>query len=259
MIARVRPPAVNAGLTISFPLRQDGHLAAGQGVSGRGAPGGGDRPSPSDPLATGLRKPPIMVDDNSDREEVDLLIRGLAAKRRATPAAAPVVSLPLVPPVPAQSPFAQLVETPRVAPRPESKESTRPDAGQPTPTPPAPPAPPMPAAGRKKRFEIASFLSLLPALPDLRHVLPTPGRVTMARLWVGLGVLNVGAMAYWPYPKTYLWGLVLYLFSLGLALVIGVWAARLSWDEHLGGAHTIALGTVAGTISLGAAVTLPLI
>ena len=123
--------------------------------------------------------------------------------------------------------------------------------------------PSKPARAHKKLFAFASRVTLpavrLPRVADLTAVFPIPGRVTVARMWVGLGALNGGAMAFWPYPKTYLWGLVLYVAALGLALAAGVWGARLSWDERLGGAHTIALGTVAWTITLGVALTLPLI
>jgi hypothetical protein len=65
-------------------------------------------------------------------------------------------------------------------------------------------------------------------------------------------------MTYWPYPKTYWLGLLLYFLSLGLVLVSGIWGARLSWDARLGTAHTIALGTVAWAIGLAAAVMWPL-
>jgi uncharacterized membrane protein len=81
----------------------------------------------------------------------------------------------------------------------------------------------------------------------------------MVRMWVGLGVVHSAAMTFWPYPKTYFWGLVLYLLSLALVLVTGVWGARLSWEARLGAAHTVALGTVVSAIALAAAETLPLL
>jgi hypothetical protein len=37
---------------------------------------------------------------------------------------------------------------------------------------------------------------------------------------------------------------VLDQLCLALALVAGVWGARLSWEQRLGAAHTLALGTV---------------
>jgi hypothetical protein len=78
-------------------------------------------------------------------------------------------------------------------------------------------------------------------------------------MWVGLGASYGAAMAFWPYPKTYLWGLVLYLLSLGLVLVAGAWGARLSWQERLGSAHTVALVTVLWALVLAAAEILPLL
>jgi hypothetical protein len=77
------------------------------------------------------------------------------------------------------------------------------------------------------------------------------------RLWVGLSVVYCAALSFWPYPKTYLWGMVLYLLSLGLMTVSGVWGARLSWDARLGSAHTLSIGTVMWALTLVVAETLP--
>jgi hypothetical protein len=109
--------------------------------------------------------------------------------------------------------------------------------------------PSMPAPGLGRGFALASAISL-PRLPDLSGVFRMPGAVTMARMWVGLGVVYSASMTFWPYPKTYLWGLVLYLLALGLVLVTGIWGARLTWQERLGSAHTVALGTVFWGIAL---------
>jgi hypothetical protein len=103
----------------------------------------------------------------------------------------------------------------------------------------------------------ASAISL-PQIPDLTRFFRLPGPVTMVRLWVGLAAVHSAAMNFWPYPKTYLWGLVAYLLSLGLGLVAGVWGARLSWDARLGAAHTVALGASVWAVTLAAAVALPL-
>jgi hypothetical protein len=69
-------------------------------------------------------------------------------------------------------------------------------------------------------------------------------------MWVGLAAIYSVSMTFWPYPKTYVLGMVLYLLSLGLLVVAGAWGARLSWDGRLGGAHTIAIGTVVWSILL---------
>ena len=116
----------------------------------------------------------------------------------------------------------------------------------------------MPTPDVAPRFAFASAISL-PQVPDLTRLFRMPGPVIVTRMWVGLGAVYGGAMTYWPYPKTYLWGLVSYLLSLGLVLVTGIWGARLSWEARLGAAHTIALATVLWAITLAAAVTLPLI
>jgi hypothetical protein len=90
----------------------------------------------------------------------------------------------------------------------------------------------------------------VPSLASLQARLRMPGPVMLVRLWVGLGALHSAAMTFWPYPKTYFWGMVFYLLSLALVLVTGVWGARLSWDQRLGAAHTIALATVLWAVTL---------
>jgi hypothetical protein len=90
----------------------------------------------------------------------------------------------------------------------------------------------------------------LPPMPDLKRYFKMPSEVTMVRLWVALGTLHCASMTFWPYPKTYLWGMVLYLLSLSLVFVTGIWGARLSWDARLGAAHTVALGTVVWALTL---------
>jgi hypothetical protein len=85
-----------------------------------------------------------------------------------------------------------------------------------------------------------------------------PEPVTLARMWVALGAAYSASMTFWPYPKTYLWGMVLYLLCLGLALVASIWGARLSWDARLGSAHTVALGTTFWAVTLAIVEALPL-
>lgn len=109
-----------------------------------------------------------------------------------------------------------------------------------------------------QRFAFASAIAF-PYLPDLdfHRFFRMPGPTTIVRVWVALGALHSASMTFWPYPKTYLWGLVLYLLCLGVALVNGVWGARLSWDARLGAAHTVSLGTVVWAVALAAAEALP--
>jgi len=102
----------------------------------------------------------------------------------------------------------------------------------------------------------------LPPLPALR--LPSLPAVSLPRLnqirvpqsvvvrsCVGLGVLLSAAMPFWPYPKAGVWW-VLYLFSVGMVVVAGVWSARLTWNTRLGMAHTVALFVVLWGITLAA-------
>ena len=80
----------------------------------------------------------------------------------------------------------------------------------------------------------------------------------MARMWVVLAAAYGASLTFWPYPKTYLWGMVLYLLCLGLGLVTSVWAARLSWDARLGAAHSVALVTALWAVTLATIETLAL-
>jgi hypothetical protein len=188
-----------------------------------------------------------MGGDDSDHEEIDLLIRRLTTRARVPPKATPAVSPPLAWPTPAQPPGVQPVASQQVERRPVGRW-TNARALMPS----------VLTAGLARGFAFGPAISL-PHLPDLSRVFRIPGPVTMVRMWVGLGVVHSAAMTFWPYPKTYFWGLVLYLLSLALVLVTGVWGARLSWEARLGAAHTIALGTVVWAIALAAAETLPLL
>jgi hypothetical protein len=181
--------------------------------------------------------------DDSDREQIDLLVRELTTKPLAT-RAVPATTQPPVHPaserVPGAQPIAQPAEH-RPVGRWTNVRLLMPAARTP---------------GLSTRFAFGSAMSL-PQLPDLHRFFRMPGPVTLVRMWVGLSVVHSAAMTFWPYPKTYFWGLVLYILSLGLALVAGVWGARLSWDSRLGAAHTVSLSTVLWAVTLGATETLP--
>jgi hypothetical protein len=184
--------------------------------------------------------------DDSDRDAIDLLVRELTTKPVGPKAAARIGGQPPVAPPPSRVP-----ESPLVAQQAEPRPGTRwtnvrllmPSRRQ-------------PRAATRLAIAVASAASLMP-VPDLTRFFRMPGSVTLVRLWVGLGALHCATMTFWPYPKTYFWGLVLYILSLGLAVVTGVWGARLSWDARLGAAHTVALGTVVWAVTLAAAETLP--
>jgi hypothetical protein len=103
----------------------------------------------------------------------------------------------------------------------------------------------------------------MPAVRRPRVTMPALSETTraalMVRVWVTLGVLLSTAMPFWPYPKTYLAGLLLHLFAIEVVGLTGLWSAKLSWDGRLGGAHTIALGVVLWAIVLVAEETLSLV
>lgn len=95
----------------------------------------------------------------------------------------------------------------------------------------------------------------LPALPDLAM----PSEATTVRLWVGLGVALAMAMPFWPYPKTNALWMTFYMFAVVMVVIAGIWSARLTWAQRLGGAHIIAIAIVLWGITLYAEETLPLI
>jgi hypothetical protein len=111
-------------------------------------------------------------------------------------------------------------------------------------------------ADREPRIALASVIRLA-QLPNLSRFVSWPGQVAIVRMWVGMSVVYCASLSFWPYPKTYLWGMVLYVLSLGLVLVSGVWGARLTWQARLGAAHTMSVGTVFWAVGLAVAETLP--
>jgi hypothetical protein len=197
-----------------------------------------------------------MDADAADREAINLLIRELTAKPAAgKPSVSQAASTP--PPAPQSTPAARPVVASQAL-RPGRRWTNvrllmpaRPAAAW---------APPF-AFGHAATLPHVSTLSrssMFSRFFDLSRVFRTPGPVTMARMWAGLAAAYSASLTFWPYPKTYLWGMVLYLLCLGLALVASVWGARLSWDARLGGAHTVALGTALWAVMLGTVLALPL-
>ena len=194
-----------------------------------------------------------MAVDDIDRREVDRLVRELTeAKPPAVPT--PAVSRTSAEPAPER-------HAPRVARRWTSARILMPARTAP---------------GPRKAFAALPRLPELPelSLPALRSPgfrlsalrlpgLRPPGPIEAAppalvvRAWVALAVLLSAAMPYWPYPKTYGVGLLLYLFAVALVVVAGTWAAKLTWDERLGGAHTVSLGIVLWAIALVTKEALP--
>lgn len=192
-----------------------------------------------------------MDADAADREAINLLIRELTAKPAAgKPSVSQAAATP--PPAPQSPPAARPIAASAPTLRP-GRRWTNIRLLMPS-RPPAAWAPPF-------AFEHAAsvpYVSTLSRFFDVSRVFRAPGPVTMARMWAGLAAAYGTSLTFWPYPKTYLWGMVFYLLCLGLALVASVWGARLSWDARLGGAHTVALGTALWAVILGTVLALPL-
>jgi hypothetical protein len=180
-----------------------------------------------------------MAGVEPDLEEIDHLIRNLTVQK-------PTVSSPH-----RGAPAASSVAVRPVAPRREDRNlfGRLMDLGVLIPS--------LPPAGQSRLSGLASALTF-PQLPDVRR-LSRLSEPIAARVWVGCGVALGIAMLFWPYPKTYVVGLALYLLVLGLVLVSGIWGARLSWDARLGSAHSIAIMTSFWAVVLATAETLPLI
>jgi hypothetical protein len=121
--------------------------------------------------------------------------------------------------------------------------------------------PAMAAATPRRSFAAVIGLPALPRtldlpIPQLPELTDETRRLLTVRAWVALGILLSVSMAYWPYPKTYLVGLLAYIFAVAIVVVAGIWSAKLTWDVRLGGAHTVALGIVVWAIGLIATETL---
>lgn len=196
-----------------------------------------------------------------DREEIDRLVRELTAQWQAQSVTATASQPPAMP---------ESAPTQVAAPVAANQGGLRPGSRW---TNVRLHMPSRPAPSLWERFAPAFAISLpqlpdlggfvrmpsLPPLPDLGRFVRTPGPVTLVRMWVALGAIYSTSITFWPYPKTYLWGMVLYVLSLGLLVVTGVWGARLSWEARLGAAHTIAVGTVLWAVTLVTVETLALV
>jgi hypothetical protein len=176
-----------------------------------------------------------MAGNDSDRDEIDRLIKDLAAARRqaAAPAPAPVATTPALPTPGRRWTTARLL---------------------------------MPAARTERRdwFAFASAIKLPPwvklpawAIGGFPTLTDAQWTALSARVFVGLAVLLSAAMPYWPYGNAWSWGLLAYLCVVELIVVTGIWAAKLTWDARLPAAHTVAIGTVCWGLALLASETVP--
>jgi len=136
-----------------------------------------------------------MQGDNSDREQIDRLVRELMTTRRgAMPAQA------------ASQPRTRGLATGAPAVRPGAARQAEDRHGNRW-TNVRLLLPPARTENRPRRLAFVSAASL-PHLAALGQFVRMPGPVTVARMWVGLAAFYSASMAFWPYPKTYLWGIV---------------------------------------------------
>jgi len=113
---------------------------------------------------------------------------------------------------------------------------------------------------RKLRPHDTSYLSRPSAgTRPLSRVGPVRAPMSAAGVWacVSLGVLLGAALPYWPYDRACGSWLILYMVAVGLALVAGMWGARVSWKSRYGFAHVIAIGTIIWGLALTAEQVLP--
>jgi hypothetical protein len=179
-----------------------------------------------------------MASHDLDREEIDLLIKGLAAPPR--------------PPAPAPAADSPGVVTPAV-PTPGRRWTTARLL--------------MPAARTERRDWLALASKWSARASAIAHaasakvgfptVTDAQWTAISARVFVALGVLLGAAMPYWPYAHAWSWGLLIYLSAVELVVVTGVWGAKRTWDARLPAAHTVAVGTVCWGLGLLAAETVP--
>ena len=192
-----------------------------------------------------------MASEDFDPAEIDRLVEGLAKRHVATSPAPPVVP-------PDDPSRVTLPESDCAILTPGKRWTTARLL--------------MPAARTEPNRALTFLRSLsLPALPTLPALprIPTLPKIPYAalaetlsgplwaRLFVGLGVLLSAALPHWPYAHAWSWGLILYLSAVALLLVTGVWGAKLTWDERLPAAHTVAVGIVLWSFGLLAAEAVP--
>lgn len=186
-----------------------------------------------------------MAKDDIDPEEIELLLKALAAPPKAPPK-------PSVTPAVTNAPIS--TSTSSVSPPAATHRNVRPGWRWTN------VRLLMPAARRERR-QLSSFMPAIktPALPEIAFSWLTemPPSAMSARVFVSLGVMLSAAMPHWPYAHAWSWGLLVYFAAVMLVVVTGIWSAKLTWDERLPAAHTVALGVVMWGVGLLAAETVP--
>jgi hypothetical protein len=190
-----------------------------------------------------------MSADNLEGKEVDYLIQELASRKAAAlKSTAPPLTVPATESVASPAPVPTIA-----APGPRSTNRvSAPVTSKKT----------FVSAIRVRPAMKSVGLSLdtfsLPSLRSLPSIgLPTLSEVNTVRAWVALGAALALAMPFWPYPKAYSWGLLLYMFAVTMVIVAGVWSARLTWITRLAVAHTLAVTIMCWGLTLATVETLP--
>jgi hypothetical protein len=123
------------------------------------------------------------------------------------------------------------------------------------------PSAPGAAAARVDRTPAAaprgpvSHAPVAPSVAPVTTVAPGATLAVMARL--GLATALGIAILFWPYPARCGTGLALYLASVGVVAVGGLWSAIWSWRHRWGRAHSLSLLLVLWGLVLGAREVLP--
>lgn len=97
----------------------------------------------------------------------------------------------------------------------------------------------------------------LASTPSSRAKSPGRSGRASAWAWTALAVVFGTALPFWPYSHACGWRLWLYCGAVFVLLVGGVRAALVTWHEHAGLAHALALLAALWALVLGAGTVLP--
>jgi hypothetical protein len=184
-----------------------------------------------------------------EREEVDLLVKQMAARRLAA-------QIPTTPPAQTSAAASQNSTPQETQPAAASSasKSSRWSTNRIL-------MPSLRGNTARKSLALTSGISLqsLPALPKLELPAWTEAQweVLTARLFVALAVVQSIAMPYWPYRTDSSWSLGFYLTAVVILIVTGIWGSKLTWDSRLARSHSISIVTIIWGLVLVAGVVLP--
>jgi hypothetical protein len=113
-----------------------------------------------------------------------------------------------------------------------------------------------PAFGMKESVRTVSPDPLASAQPP-RAKSAGRGGLAGAWAWTTLAVVFGVALPFWPYTHACGWRLWVYCGAVFVLLVVGLRAALVTWREHVGLAHALALLATMWALTLGAETVLP--